>query len=119
MECVSYFLLIWSKKIKRRIGNFYPNITLKNLFKTKKNRRNTSIKILHSHKQILYDIHLFSHTVEKKIVKWKMFTRTSPFKVDISKKSRYKLRHFFFDRHEQISDEYQLSNSKFHQTSWA
>jgi hypothetical protein len=36
------------------------------LFKTKKNRRNTSIKILHSHKQILYDIHLFSHTIEKK-----------------------------------------------------
>jgi hypothetical protein len=37
MEFVSYFLLIRSKKIKRRIGYFYPNITLKNnLFKTKK-----------------------------------------------------------------------------------
>ena len=36
MEFVSYFLLILSKKIKRRIGYFYPNITLKNSFKTKK-----------------------------------------------------------------------------------
>ncbi len=36
MEFVSYFLLIRSKKIKRRIGYFYPNITLKNSFKTKK-----------------------------------------------------------------------------------
>ncbi len=66
MEFVSYFLLIRSKKIKRRIGYFYPNITLKSLFKTKKNRRNASIKILHSYKQILYDIHLFSHTAETK-----------------------------------------------------
>ena len=65
MEYESYFLLIRSKKIKRCIGYLYPNITLKNLFKTKKNRRNASIKILHSHKQILYDIHLFSHTVKK------------------------------------------------------
>ncbi len=68
MEFVSYFLLIRSKKIKRRLGYFYPNITLKKLFKTKKNRRNASIKILHSHKQILYNIHLFSHTVGKKNV---------------------------------------------------
>jgi hypothetical protein len=119
MECVSYFLLIWSKKTKRHIGYFYPNITLKNLFETKKNRRNASVKILHSHKQILYDIHFFSHTVEKKIVKWKMFTRTSPFKVDILKKSRCKLCQFCFDRNEQILDEYQLSNSKFHLTSRA
>ncbi len=95
MEFVSYFLLIRSKKNKRRIGYFYPNITLKNLFQTKKNRRNTSIKILHSHKQILYDIHLFSHTVKKKIVKWKMFTRTSPFKVDIIKKVGVNCANFF------------------------
>ena len=65
MEYESYFLLIWSKKIKRRIGYFYPNITLKIRLR-QKNRRNASIKILHSHKQILYDMHLFSHTVEKK-----------------------------------------------------
>ncbi len=84
MECVSYFLLIWSKKIKRRTGYFYPNITLRNSFKTKKN---ASVKILHSYKQILYDIHLFSHTAKtKKIVKWKIFTSRSPFKVDIIKK---------------------------------
>ncbi len=69
MECVSYFLLIQSKKIKRRIGYFYPNITLKKSFKTKKNRRNASINIIHSYKQILYDIHLFSHTVKNKICK--------------------------------------------------
>ena len=36
MEFVNYFLLIQSKKIKRRIGYFYPNITLKSWFKTKK-----------------------------------------------------------------------------------
>jgi hypothetical protein len=64
MEFVSYFLLIRLKKIKRHIEYFYPSITLKNSFKTKKNRRNASIKILHSHKQILYNIYLFSHTVE-------------------------------------------------------
>ncbi len=36
MEFVSYFLLIRSKKIKRRIGYFYPNITLKNRLRQKK-----------------------------------------------------------------------------------
>jgi hypothetical protein len=48
-----------------------------------------------------------------------MFTRTSPFKVDIIKKSTCKLCQFIFDSYEQILDEYQLSNSKFHLTSRA
>ncbi len=48
-----------------------------------------------------------------------MFTRTSRFKVDIIKKSTCKLCQIFFDSYEQILDEYQLSNLKFHLTSRA
>ncbi len=119
MECHSYFLLIRSKKIKRRIGYLYPNITLKNSFKTKKIEETLALKYYIPTNKF-YTISTFFHIrSEKKIVKWKMFTRTSPFKVDIIKKSRCKLCQFFFDRHKQILDEYQLSNSKFHLTSQA
>ncbi len=48
-----------------------------------------------------------------------MFTRTSPFKVDILKKVGVNCAKVFSDRHEQILDEYQPSNSKFHLTSGA
>jgi hypothetical protein len=44
MEFVNYFLLIQSKKIKRRIGYFYPNITLKSSFKTKKIEETLALK---------------------------------------------------------------------------
>jgi hypothetical protein len=44
MEYVSYFLLIRSKKIKRRIGYFYPNITLKNSSKTEKIEETLALK---------------------------------------------------------------------------
>ncbi len=119
MECVSYFLLILSKKIKRRIGYYYPNITLKNSFKTKKIEETLVLKYYIPTNKF-YTIFTFFHIRSIFFfVKWKMFPRTSPFKVDISKKSRYKLGQFFFDGHEQILDKYQLSNSKFHLTSWA
>jgi nucleoside-diphosphate-sugar epimerase len=42
-------------------------------------------------------------TGHKKFVKWEMFTRTSPFKVDIINKSTCKLCQFFFDCYEQIA----------------
>ena len=41
------------------------------------------------------------------------------FKVDISKKNRCKICQVFFDRREQILDEYELLNSKYHLTSRA
>ncbi len=104
MQYVSYFLLIWSKKIKRRIGYFYPNITLKKLFKTEKIEEMLALKYYIPTNKF-YTIFTFFHIwSKKKIVKWKMFTRTSPFKVDIFKKSRCKLCQIVFDRHEQILD---------------
>ena len=118
MEFVSYFLLIRSKKIKRRIGYVYPNITLKNSFKTKKIEETLVLKYYIPTNKF-YTIFTFFHIrSKKKIVKWKMFTRTSPFEVDIIKKVGVNCANFF-DRHEKILDEYQLSNSKFHLTSWA
>ena len=86
MEYESYFLLIWSKKIKRRIGYFYPNITLKSSFKTKKIEETLALKYYIPTNKF-YTIFTFFHIrSKKKIVKWKMFTRTSPFKVDIKQK---------------------------------
>ena len=88
MEFENYFLLIQSKKIKRRIGYFYPNITLKSSFKTKKIEETLALKYYIPTNKF-YTIFTFFHIrSKKKIVKWKMFTRTSPFKVDISKKNR-------------------------------
>ncbi len=95
MEFVSYFLSIRSKKIKRRIGYFYPNITLKNSFKTKKIEETLALKYYIPTNKF-YTLFTFFHIPsEKKFVKSKMFTRTSPFKVDIIKKSRCKLCQIF------------------------
>ena len=83
MEFVSYFLLIRSKKIKRRIGYFYPNITLKKLFKTKKIEETLALKYYIPTNKF-YTIFTFFHIrSKKKFVKLEMFTHISPFKVDI------------------------------------
>ncbi len=118
IEFVSYFLLIQSKKIKRHIGHFYPNITLKNLFKTKKIEETLALKYYIPTNKF-YRIFTFFYIQSEKKNKWKIFPRTSPFIVEIIKKSRCKLCQNFFDRHEQILDKYQLSNLKFHLTSRA
>ncbi len=65
MEFVSYFLLIRSKKIKRHIGYFYPNITLKNLFKTKKIVEMLALKY-YIPTNIFYMIFTSFHTRSKK-----------------------------------------------------
>jgi hypothetical protein len=65
MEFVSYFLLIWSKKIKGRIGYFYPNITLKKLFKTKKIEETLALKYYIPTNKF-YTIFTFFHIRSKK-----------------------------------------------------
>ncbi len=66
MEFVSYFLLIGSKKIKCRIGYFYPNITLNFLFKTKKIEETLALKYYIPTNKFYTIFTFFSHTVEKK-----------------------------------------------------
>ncbi len=95
MEFVSYFLLIRSKQIKRHIGYFYPNITLKNSFKTKKIEETLALKYYIPTNKFYMIFTFFHIRSKKKKFKSKMFTRTSPFKVDIIKKSRCKLCQIF------------------------
>ncbi len=65
MECVSYFMLIRLKKIKRRIGYFYPNISLKNSFKTKKIEETLVLKYYIPTNKF-YTIFTFFHIRSKK-----------------------------------------------------
>ena len=65
MEFVSYFLSIRSKKIKRRIGYFYPNITLKNSCKTKKIEEALALKYYIPTNKY-YTIFTFFHIRSKK-----------------------------------------------------
>jgi hypothetical protein len=69
------------------MGYFYPNITLKKLFKAKKIEETLALKYYIPTNKF-YTIFTFFHIrSKKKIVKLEMFTRISPFKVDILKKS--------------------------------
>ncbi len=95
MEFVSYFLLIRLKKIKRRIGYFYPSITLKKCLRQKKIEEMLALKYYIPTNKF-YTIFTFFHIrLKKKIVKWKMFTCTLPFKVDIIKKVGVNCANFF------------------------
>jgi hypothetical protein len=60
------FLVNKSKKIKRRIGYFYPNITLKSSFKTKKIGETLALKYYIPTNKFYMIFTFFSHTVETK-----------------------------------------------------